>query len=246
MILIFEMFGTGMLAMLYISTPSFMFVGFFVLLIFSARISGSHYNPVVTLAFMLRKDAGQFNKWLGILYMLAQVAGAMLGTLFIFYCFNCKGEYLTLHYPYYVIQAMISEAFGAFILVLVYLTQTEENYKLSEDAAITLLIISAAYTIAMYLSCPGSIAGLSIGANWTMSPLNPAIALAEITFATFDGNVSNMHWAWIYLTFSWGGSLLAVLVFEFVFKKAQGAVQKEDDNELVAEETAELGQPMME
>lgn len=73
MILIFEAFGTGLLTMLFISTGGGMnmFIGFFVLLILCARISGSHYNPVVTLAFMLRKDAGQFNKWLGILYMLA-------------------------------------------------------------------------------------------------------------------------------------------------------------------------------
>ena len=72
MILIFEGIGTGFLTMLFLSTGGSlsMYLGFFILLIFSARISGSHYNPVVTLAFMLRKDAGKFNKWLGILYML--------------------------------------------------------------------------------------------------------------------------------------------------------------------------------
>jgi len=25
--------------------------------------------------------------------------------------------------------------------------------------------------------------------NWTLSPLNPAIALAEMTFTTFNGNI---------------------------------------------------------
>ena len=80
MILIFEAFGTALLSMLFISTQGAagsalggaisMMIGFYVLLIFSARISGSHYNPAVTFAFMLRKDAGEFNKWLGILYML--------------------------------------------------------------------------------------------------------------------------------------------------------------------------------
>lgn len=78
MILLFELIGTAMLTMLFIAvSPGAlggvglgMFIGFFILLILSARISGSHYNPIVTLAFMLRKDAGQFNKWLGILYML--------------------------------------------------------------------------------------------------------------------------------------------------------------------------------
>jgi glycerol uptake facilitator-like aquaporin len=73
MIMFFELLGTLLLTCLYMMNkynPLSMFIGFFILLILSARISGSHYNPIVTLAFMLRKDAGQFNKWLGILYML--------------------------------------------------------------------------------------------------------------------------------------------------------------------------------
>ena len=65
LILNFEMLGTCLLTCLWISATAVMFtnvasifLGFFVLLILSARISGAHYNPVVTLAFMLRKDAG--------------------------------------------------------------------------------------------------------------------------------------------------------------------------------------------
>jgi len=72
MIMFFELLGTLLLTCLYMMNkfnPFTMFVGYFILLILSARISGSHYNPIVTLAFMLRKDAGQFNKWLGVLYM---------------------------------------------------------------------------------------------------------------------------------------------------------------------------------
>ena len=75
MILIFEMLGTFLLTSLYQSTMPVgnylgFFIGFFILLIFSARISGSHYNPCVTLAFMLRKDTGRFNRWIGLAYML--------------------------------------------------------------------------------------------------------------------------------------------------------------------------------
>lgn len=64
------------------------------LLILAARISGAHYNPIVTLAFMLRRDAGQFNKWLGILYMLAQLSGAYVGALIAYYFFGKSGIYL--------------------------------------------------------------------------------------------------------------------------------------------------------
>lgn len=84
---------------------------------------------------------------------------------------------------------------------------------MTDDAAITLMIISGAYAIGMALSCP-----LALG--WTQSPLNPAIALAEMTFSTFSGNIDEMHWSWIFLTFGWGGSILAVICFELVFKKA--------------------------
>jgi len=53
-----------------------------------------------------------------------------------------------------VVQCMVSEILGSFILVLAYLTQTEEHYKLTDDAAITLMIISGAYSIGMALSDP--------------------------------------------------------------------------------------------
>lgn len=122
MILIFEALGTCLLTMLFLSTGGGlgMFVGFFILLILSARISGSHYNPVVTLAFMLRKDAGQFNKWLGLAYMLFQVGGAFAGGLMANYFFKLSNFVLTVNaLP---IECMISEVFGSFILVVVYLT----------------------------------------------------------------------------------------------------------------------------
>jgi len=125
MILLFEMLGTGMLTAAFIATGGgvTMFISFFILLILSARISGSHYNPVVTLAFMLRKDAGRFNKWLGILYMLFQTAGAFLGALLAYFCLRLEDEILTVNGPnYYIIQCMISEILGSFILVIVYLT----------------------------------------------------------------------------------------------------------------------------
>jgi len=74
LILLFEFLGTCFLTALYASTigdAASMLCGFFILLIFSARISGSHFNPAITLAFMLRRDAGRFSRKLGFLYILA-------------------------------------------------------------------------------------------------------------------------------------------------------------------------------
>jgi len=138
MILIFETLGTGMLAALFVAThgANGFIIGFFILLIFSSKISGAHYNPIVTLANMFRKDAGAFHRWTGILYMIAQTAGAIGGVFFAEYFFGLKltpaADVLTVYngdalnyvsgknYPF--VQCMISETLGGFILVLAYLT----------------------------------------------------------------------------------------------------------------------------
>ena len=56
------------------------------------------------------------------------------------------------------------------MLVFLYLTQTEEKTKLSDDNAITTLIISAAYYVSIYW-----VGIFDMVAS--PSPLNPAIAL---------------------------------------------------------------------
>ena len=51
------------------------------MIIFGYRISGAHYNPAISLAFMFRKDIGHFPRPLGIAYILFQFAGGVLGAL---------------------------------------------------------------------------------------------------------------------------------------------------------------------
>ena len=89
--LMFEFMGTTLACSLWLSAMASgdligFFVGFFVLLVFSARISGSHFNPAVTLAFMFRKETGGFSRLLGIAYILFQCCGGVLGG-FIAYTF---------------------------------------------------------------------------------------------------------------------------------------------------------------
>jgi glycerol uptake facilitator-like aquaporin len=124
----------------------------------------------------------------------------------------------------------VQETVGSFILVFCYLTQTEEKYKLSNDPAITTMIISGAYVVAMWLGF--------VFPFRTISPLNPAIALAVITMITFHGDMNTqLSWSWIYLVFGWAGSLLAVALYEFGFKKATDVA--EVHNEIAEEEAAD-------
>lgn len=147
------------------------FLGFFILLIFSARISGSHYNPSVTLAFMFRKDTGRFSRWLGLAYIMFQFAGAWGGALLAYYCFGAHA-YIGVCSKKLIGQVMLMETLGSVVLVFLYLSQTEERTKLSSDPAITTAIISASYLTAINIGFSSS----SI-CKFSYSPLNAAIAL---------------------------------------------------------------------
>ena len=86
LILLFEFLGTLLLTALFVSAYfsgdyTGLLVGFFVLLIFSARISGSHFNPALTVAFMFRRDTGKFSRLLGLFYIIAQYLGAICGSV---------------------------------------------------------------------------------------------------------------------------------------------------------------------
>lgn len=73
LILLFEFIGTAFLTMIFNTTASQdagFIVGIWVLVIFGSKISGSHFNPAVTLAFMFRKDVGRFSRPLGIAYII--------------------------------------------------------------------------------------------------------------------------------------------------------------------------------
>ena len=89
--LVFEFLGTMFLTITFNATAlqfkSETFVGqqvalllaLWVMIIFGMNISGAHYNPAVSLAYMLRKDVGRYPRVLGIAYMFSQLLGAILG-----------------------------------------------------------------------------------------------------------------------------------------------------------------------
>ncbi len=89
LILLFEFLGTLLLALLFnasVYEPTENGQGFllgtWVLIIFSAKVSGSHFNPAITLAFMMRKDIGKrFSRPIGLAYMVFQFGGAICGVL---------------------------------------------------------------------------------------------------------------------------------------------------------------------
>jgi glycerol uptake facilitator-like aquaporin len=87
------------------------------------------------------------------------------------------------------------------------------------------MIIAGCYRLALAVSHPRAYTD----GGWTQSPLNPAIALAEVSYAMFDGNLDLMRNSWVFFSIGWFGSLLAVVCFEFVFKAAQKEVTEHEE-----------------
>jgi glycerol uptake facilitator-like aquaporin len=89
------------------------------------------------------------------------------------------------------------------------------------------MIISGCYVVAIWI-------GFSLSAPMmTISSQNPAISLGMIVAVVFKPGRgiqnSGMSWAWIYLVFPWVGSIVAVIIYEFLFKKGQDAVEAREE-----------------
>lgn len=87
--LIFEAIGTMFLTIAFNCSQKISFgynqtamlLVLWVLTIFGLRISGAHYNPCISVAYMLRKDVGSFPRILGVAYAVMQCLGAFGGAL---------------------------------------------------------------------------------------------------------------------------------------------------------------------
>ena len=242
LILVYEFMGTGMLTLLFISTAMNiqnndktaadtsvcpLLMGLFVLIMFSARISGSHFNPIITFSFMIGDvKQGGFNRLLGLLYVAAQFLGALVGGLFCTILFAGWGKENkpTLNIePSHMGSGMLGEALGSFLMVFMYLCSTEEKTKFTKDSVVQTMILAASYLAAMKLS----------GSNveiFNLSPVNPAVAFGALL--TFNpGQKEGWRSIWIFLIFGFIGSLAAFMFFRFVYKTTAETIDAMDDEE---------------
>jgi len=177
------------------------FLLLFGLIISIGVASGGHFNPIVTAAFIVIRRIDPID---GLVYMLAQLSGGVLGALL------CKGLLLdegrATHYGSVEVtsllggnfQGAIVEALGTFCLVLVVLTAVFSKKSFKEWAP---LAIGTTLGFAVMVGGPLTGAGYN-PARW----FGPAL-------------VSN-EWGgtWPYLVGPVVGSLVAVAVFAFVLE----------------------------
>lgn len=97
-----------------------------VLTIFGCKISGAHYNPAISFAFMLRKDVGNFPRPLAIAYIIFQCLGGFLGAILSWFLRVDSMEYgsVTVYEDSfnYILAAIVAESIGSFFVAFFYLT----------------------------------------------------------------------------------------------------------------------------
>ena len=174
-----------------------------VALIYSfAHVSGAHFNPAVTIAFW---TMGEFHRKNVIPYISAQVFGAILASICLFFLlnenFNSVSEvsYLGSTLP----RGTESQAFGfefilTFILMIVICSSAVHGKATKDFAGLAIGL-----TVGLESMFAGPITGAS---------MNPARSIGP---AIVSGNFEHL---WIYILATCLGAMAASMVFLKIFK----------------------------
>lgn len=173
----------------------------FGLIVMFGVVSGGHFNPAVTLAALVIRRIKPLD---GVIYMLAQLSGGVLGALLTKGLLEDEGR--ATHYGATQVSALLSgnfsgmivEGVGTFVLVLVILAAVYSEKSFKEWAPLA---------IGMTLGFAVMVAGPLTGAG-----LNPARWFGPALVGSEWGGV------WPYLVGPFAGSLLAAAVYRFVLE----------------------------
>jgi aquaporin Z len=171
------------------------FVGVAIGVYLFGRISMAHFNPTVTLGFLITKH---ISKRQLVLYITAEITGALLGSLFVKYIIGVQSS-LGANSPNY-----------AYPLPLIF------GVEALASALLMTVILIVVYTKG--LRCLGGIAiggivGLDIFflAFISGASMNPARSLAPALLSGVFGNL------WLYFTATFVGTSVVALAFRKIF-----------------------------
>jgi MIP family channel proteins len=173
----------------------------FGLIVMFGVVSGGHFNPVVTLAAIVIRRIRPLD---GVIYMLAQLSGGVLGALLTKGLLLDEGRatnYGALEVSGLLagnFAGMIVEAIGAFVLVLVILTAVYSEKSFKEWAPLAI----------------GTTLGFLVmfGGPLTGAGFNPARWFGPALVGTTWGDV------WPFVAGPIVGSLLAAAVYRFILE----------------------------
>lgn len=155
------------------------------------HISGAHFNPAVTISFLLLKKIDSKS---ALCYLLVQLIGALLASMTICYLFGNVANLGATLPRGSLQQAFIMEFLLTFLLVIVIFTSA-----LHKKANASFAAIAIGATVGLEAMFGGPITGAS---------MNPARSLAP---AIVSGNVSTL---WIYIVATTLGAIAATYIYK--------------------------------
>ena len=227
--ILFEFLGSAALGIFLTTVTDINFLfAFWWLVAFSANISGSHFNPAITLACVLRSGSASIHWALGLGYIVVQILGHIAGVSLAWLLMKTSIGNVVISDSNDYIQACVAETLGSLLFIFIFLTQTDSFTRFSNDLAIWSLVVAASYSSAL------SYASIRIARS-----LNPAYALALELTAFIDNKPGfTFKYAWVYLIFSFVGALIAIAFYEYVYKNALEECGEKEDNHNVPKEVS--------
>jgi glycerol uptake facilitator-like aquaporin len=176
------------------------------------RVTGGHLNPAVTIANLLRFDKPEnFDYILAIFYVFAQYFGCIAGCFLAWWFSRTTGSLVLLKNPNDLSESQYSEAigfevFGAFVLVLAYLSQSGKDTWISPDSGIQAIFVGTSYSALVLFS--SLVAGGS---------LNPAYAFGQNLVKWVDNEDEySIQFLWLYTVMPFVGAFFAYFVHQFI------------------------------
>lgn len=217
-------------------------LGMWIITLFGQAISGAHYNPAVTIVFMLRKNSTLGSRrMLGIMYIVAQFLGGIIAAIVSNIIDDVdEGGLVVAPMPdtdddKKYIGAAVSELFGSFVFIFLFMLCTDAKTQFSKDKVINCLIISSAYVSSRLMSGGKLVTRLMTVPNKYCGPLlNPALALGQMIIS-FD-----FKYIWIYFLMPFGGAALALVFYEYVFVRSQEYLAGDSEDGDSQEDNLEL------
>lgn len=159
------------------------------------HISKAHFNPAVTIGFA---SVGKFEKNMVLPYITVQMGGAILASALLFIMFGNSGNLgITLPSGTWM-QSFILETIMTFFLMLVIISVATDTRVKPEVSGIAI-----GGTVALDALFGGPISGAS---------MNPARSLGPAIISGI------FEYQWIYLIAPVIGSLIAVVIYEYIRK----------------------------
>lgn len=196
-----ELFGTFFLVLIIGINANPLAIGFglMVLIYLGFHSSGAHYNPIVTLAMLFRKEISLFDS---INYIIFQILGAILAGSAVFFLSSVTME-VQPNLSATVYQILGYEILFTYLYVYAFLTVTSHP-KLKNNTFYG-LVLGATIMVGLFSSIQTS-GGV----------FNPAISVGVTLSHLFIGDGVSKYYLWYYLVGPALGGLIATAHYSLI------------------------------